>query len=109
MSASRTSRVRQAGSGTGACAARPEPRPRKGRTPYAPPHWSSRLYLRMATADIGLFRFLLEAHGHLGFMSVADKHAAILKLSYSPDQEREVRAFLEEAGECLKIELVGNF
>ena len=74
-----------------------EPRPRGRKTPYAAPAWSARLYERMAQEHIALFKFLLEAHGHLGIMTVVDRHAAILKLSYSPDQEREMRQFLDEA------------
>jgi len=84
----------------------PEPRPRKRKTPYQPPRWSSRVYVKLARDHIGLFRFLLEAHGHLGIMSVLDRHAAVAKVSYSPDCEREVRAFLEEAREAVPLQVV---
>lgn len=82
----------------------PEPRPRKGKTPYTAPRWSSRLYVRLKQEHIALFKFLLEAHGHLGYMSVVDRHAAILKLSYSPDCEREMRDFLSEARTRLPLD-----
>ena len=84
----------------------PEPRPRKRRTPYTAPRWSSRLYLRLKQEHIALFKFLLEAHGHLGYMSVVDRHAAILKLSFSPDCEREMREFLIEAQTRLPLEII---
>jgi hypothetical protein len=62
--------------------------------------------VRIDTRHIALFKFLLEAHGHLGFMSVADKHAAILKISYSPDQEREIQAFLEEVRDTVPFSVI---
>ena len=86
--------------------ARPEPRPRKRKTPYCPPRWSSRLYLRLDTRHIAVFKFLLEAHGHLGIMSVTDSHAAILKISYSPDQEPDMRAFLEEIRDAVPFSVI---
>lgn len=92
--------------GAGPRADWPEPRPRKRKTPYAAPRWSSRLYVRLAPSHIALFKFLLEAHGHLGIMSVLDRHAAVAKLSYSPDCEREMRQFLEEARGTVPIEVI---
>lgn len=80
-----------------------EPRPRTPKTPYAPPQFSGRVYVRLAPADIALFRFLLEAHGHLGIMTVADRCAAILKVSFSPDCRPELLAFLAEAAQCLTL------
>ena len=84
--------------------AKPYPSGRK--TPYRAPAWSARLYARVAPEHIALFKFLLEAHGHLGIMSVADRHAAILTLRYSPDQEVEMREFLEEARETVPFTVI---
>ena len=84
--------------------AKPHPRGRKA--PYCALAWSARLYARVAPEHIALFKFLLEAHGHLGIMSVADRHAAILILRYSPDQEREMREFLEEARETVPFTVI---
>jgi len=84
----------------------PEPAPRRRREPYAPPRWSSRLYVRLSPAHIGLLRFLLEAHGHLGVLSALDRHAATLKIAYSPDCEREMRLFLEEARELMPLDVI---
>ncbi|WP_243361217.1 DUF4911 domain-containing protein [Fundidesulfovibrio terrae] len=83
-----------------------EPAPRKRKTPYRAPQRSSRLYVKLASADFALFKFLLEAHGHLGIMTVMDRHAAVAKLSYSPDCEREMRAFLEEAETSVAFEVI---
>jgi len=83
-----------------------EPRPRRRKTPYVAPAWSARRYVRIGQEHIALFKFLLEAHGHLGIMSVADRHVAILKLSYSPDQEREMREFLDEARQTVPFVVI---
>ena len=81
----------------------PEPKPRRRKTPYQPPRWSRRLYLRLAPADMALLKFLLEAQGHVGILSVVDRHAAMAKLTYSPDMEREVLEFLEQARQTVAI------
>lgn len=81
----------------------PEPKPRRRKTPYQPPRWSKRLYLRLIPADMALLKFLLEAHSHVGILSVVDRHAAVAKLTYSPDMEREVMEFLEQARQTVKI------
>ena len=59
------------------------------------PKWSARLYVRLAKHDIALFRYLLEAQENLGYMSVVDCNAAVLKVVFSPHQEREMRDYLE--------------
>jgi len=84
----------------------PEPRPRKRKTPYVAPAWSARAYVRVSPEHIALFKFLLEAHGHLGIMTVADRHAAILTIRFSPDQEREMRQFLEEARQTVPFTVI---
>jgi len=68
--------------------------------------WSARLYVRVRQEHIALFKFLLEAHSHLGIMSVADRHAAILTIRHSPDQEMEMRGFLEEARETVPFTVI---
>lgn len=80
-----------------------EPRPRRRKTPYAAPRRSSRIYVGIARENVGLLKFLLEAHGHLGIMSVLDRHAAVAQIAYSPDCERELRAFLEEAAQTVPL------
>lgn len=78
---------------------------RRKAAPYAPPRFSSRLYVRVAPEHQVLLKFLLEGHGHLGVLTAVDRHAAVIRLLYSPDQEREVRAFLEETGQTVPLEV----
>lgn len=59
------------------------------------PKWSDRLYVRLPKHDIAMFRYLLEAQENLGYMSVVDCNAAVLKVVFSPHQEREMRNYLE--------------
>ncbi|MDY7001478.1 MAG: DUF4911 domain-containing protein [Thermodesulfobacteriota bacterium] len=61
----------------------------------APPRWSRRLYIRISPADTAQFKFLLESYGHLAYLSVVDRYAAVARISFSPDQESEVRDFLD--------------
>ena len=58
------------------------------------PHTSRRIYLRMPPSDIAFFKFTLESYDNLAYLSVVDKHAAILQLVHSPGTGREVREFL---------------
>jgi len=67
----------------------------------APPQWSRRLYIRISPADTAQFKFLLESYGHLAYLSVVDRYAAVARLVFSPNQENEVREFLSAVG--LKI------
>lgn len=95
-------------------------RPRKPAPPLPPPRASSWLYARIAPRHIAMFRFLLEAQDNLGYMTVLDRGVggmaddcdtpdnlpatngasgtgtdAVLKIVFSPHQEREMRAFLD--------------
>jgi len=67
------------------------------------PRTSARLYLKLETRHLGLLRFLLEAQGHLGLATTLDRHAGIAKVIYSPDCEREMEAFLEQASELIPL------
>ena len=70
------------------------------------PRWSDHAYVRIARRDIALFRFLLEAEDNIGYMSVLDCHAAILKVVFSPHQEREMRACLETMRQSVAFEVI---
>lgn len=61
----------------------------------AAPHASRRIYLRMRPADMAFFKFILESYDNLAYLSVVDRHAAILQLVHSPGSGREVREFLD--------------
>lgn len=70
------------------------------------PRWSSRLYVRLAPRDAARLKFLLEGHDNLAYQTTLDRHTALLQLTFSPDQEREVRAFLESVRGAVEFELV---
>ncbi|WP_243310221.1 DUF4911 domain-containing protein [Fundidesulfovibrio agrisoli] len=84
----------------------PEPRPRKRRQPYIAPRRSARLYLKLEPKNLGMLRFLLEAQSHLGLATTLDRHAGIAKVIYSPDCEREMAAFLEQAAELIPLQRI---
>lgn len=80
---------------------------RKRRLPCPPPRTSSqRLYIRIAPRDIALFRFLMEAHDNLALFTMVDRRAAVLLIWFSPDQQREVHGFLDQARTEMHIETV---
>ncbi len=58
--------------------------------------YSSCVYLEIKASDVGMFRFLLEAYDNLALFTVLDKYTALLKVFYSPHQENEVTARLED-------------
>lgn len=59
------------------------------------PARSRRIYVRLRPQDMALFKFILEGHDNLAYLSVVDKHSAVCRLVHSPGQEREVREWLE--------------
>ncbi|MBQ4132700.1 MAG: DUF4911 domain-containing protein [Desulfovibrionaceae bacterium] len=71
-----------------------------GRT-LPPPENSACMYVQIAPHDVGMFRFLLEAEDNLGYMSVADRWSACLKVVFSPHQEKAMRAWLKAAAETI--------
>ena len=78
------------------------------RPPLPPPVESGRIYLRLKAQDVGMFRFLLEAEDNLGYMSVLDRWQALLKVTFSPHQARQMRACLETMREMLDFEIIGG-
>ena len=68
-----------------------------------PPRRSGRLLVRLAPADVALFRFLLEAYENLAFFTTLDRRAALLKVIFSPQRENAVRAALAEIGESVPL------
>lgn len=67
------------------------------------PRQSGRLLVRLAPADVALFRFLLEAYENLAFFTTLERRPALLKVMYSPQQENAVRAALAEIGESVPL------
>ena len=56
-------------------------RPRK-RVLAPAPESSARIYVRVSSADIALFRFLLEAHDNLGVFTVVNKFEGVLMVRF---------------------------
>ena len=79
-------------------------RKRRPRPALPAPATSMFLLVRLAPSSVALFRFLLEGYGHLALFTVLDRQAALLKLVFSPHQERAVREALEGIAE--RVELV---
>jgi hypothetical protein len=63
------------------------------------PQSSGRIYLRLQPRDIALLRFHLESWDNLGLVSAVDKHAAVVRLLYSPGQSAEMELFLQAVAE----------
>lgn len=84
----------------------PEPKPRRLRVPYKPPEDCARLYLRVAPRHLALLKFFLEGAGHLGLLTVVDRHAAVVRLAYSPDMAREAAAFLDQISQAIPHQVV---
>ena len=80
-------------------------RPRKRVCPPAPAQ-SERLYVQIAPSDIGVFRFLLEAHDNLGVFTVTNKFKGILLLRFSPHQSREMHQFIKQVSSEMDIAVI---
>lgn len=78
---------------------------KKRRRPRAlpAPVSSMRLLVSLPPGQVGLFRFLLEAHDNLANFTVLDRREALLKVLFSPHQEREVQRALEGIGEIMPL------
>jgi hypothetical protein len=63
----------------------------------APAVFSSRLYIRLARRDIAVFKFLLESWDNLAYLSIIDKHAAVLQIRFAQDSRAELADFLRQA------------
>lgn len=62
-----------------------------------------RLLVSLPPERVGLFRFLLEASDNLASFTVLDRREALLKVLFSPHQEREVLRTLEGIGETVPL------
>jgi len=67
---------------------------------------AARLYLHLPSGQVGLFRFLLEAHDNLALFTVLDRHRAAVRLSFPPDQEAAVREALARIAEEVPLQVV---
>ncbi len=71
-----------------------------------PANYSSCLYIEIDPSQVGMFRFLLEAYDNLALFTVLDKYKAILKVFYSPHQEKEVRERLKDMTSIVDFQFI---
>ena len=69
---------------------------RRRQLPYVAPAASARLYVRLESKHVALLKFLLEARDNLALPTVVDRFAAVVRLLYAPEAEKDVEAFLRE-------------
>lgn len=74
--------------------------------PLPAPMISSCLYVRLAPADVAMFRFLLEAEDNLAYMSTVDRWASVLRVTFSPHQQKAVQEYLETMREQIVFEII---
>lgn len=60
-----------------------------------PAQKSASLYLVLASKDMAMFRFLLEAYDNVAMFTVLDPKATLLKLIFSPHDKDYVLQILE--------------
>ena len=85
-------------------------KPRRRRTTkiLPPPQYSECCYVRLDPKYVAMFKFLLEAEDNLGYMSVLNRWQALLKVTFSPHQARQMRVCLETMREMLDFEIIGG-
>lgn len=76
------------------------------RTAPSAPEWSERLYVELPPECMALFRFLLEARGHLAYFTVLDRRRALVRVVYSPGCAAEVRQALAEMAQSLPLSVI---
>lgn len=80
-------------------------RPRKSPPLRPAPQWSAHVYVRLPQTETRLFRYLLEGYDNLAFTSVIERKTTVLKVVYSPSQEREVLAVLQGIAEQVRMDI----
>ncbi len=81
-------------------------RGRKIAPPLSPAKQSKFLLVQIAPEKVGMFRFLLEAYGHLAYFSVINKYDALLKVVYSPHMEQATKSALNDISQSIDINIL---
>ena len=83
-------------------------KPKKFRypAPLPAPKFSSCLYVRLDPKDVAMFRFLLEAEDNLAYATTVDRWSCAVRVTFSPHQEKAVRAYLETMRERVRFEII---
>lgn len=58
------------------------------------PGRSGRLYLRLASGDLAVLKFLVEAEDNLAYISTISPHTAVARVVFASERESEVRGLL---------------
>ena len=74
--------------------------------PLLDPPVCGRLLVRLEARHTALFRFLLEAYGHVAAFSVLEPKTALLKVMFSPHCEQAARRALAEISESIPLEVL---
>ncbi len=69
-------------------------------------NWSDHQYVKLRRRDIVFFKFILESYDNLGYMTVVDKYEAVLKVSFSPGQRKEMENFLSGISQEIDLEIL---
>lgn len=69
-------------------------------------HAADRMLVRIAPADVAMFRFLLESHENLAQFTVLEPGTALLKVFFAPDQRALAMQALSEMAEAIEFELL---
>lgn len=65
---------------------------------------SGRILVRVEPADVGMFRFLLEAYDNLALFTVLEPDTALLKIIFARESENQVKSALCDIKRTLNIE-----
>lgn len=76
------------------------------RKAFPPPERMFRVLVRISPEKVGMFRFLLEAHDHLGVFTVMDRREALLKVCASPHEEARLLRALADMADTLNLTLL---
>lgn len=57
---------------------------------------------------MALFRFLLEARGHLAYFTVLDRRRALVRVVFSPDMAGELERNLADMAESVPFSILGT-
>ena len=71
---------------------------------------SHRVYVTLKSADIALFRFLLESYSHLALFTMVSRgggqRPAVLKLRHAPDAGADLEHALHAMAETVSFDIV---
>ena len=80
-------------------------KPRKVGAALPAPVRSAALLVQVMPAQVGMFRFLLEAYDNLAYFTVLEPSLALLKLVFSPHRARAVQYALDEIAASMVIQV----